>query len=346
MARPRWRCFERRRSFHGMEPATERKALVTGATGFVGRALVPALCARGWGVVAASRRPHSTSAVAGVEWRTCDILRPETLAGALAGVEVAYYLVHSMGGGHLDFQEMERRAAGHFVEAAAKAGIERIIYLGGPAPPGRPSEHLRSRLEVGEILRAGPVQAIELRASMVIGTGGASWQIVRDLAMRLPWMVLPRWLKSRTRPVALDDVVVALTAAAEMPLQDSAWFDLPGPEVLSGRQVLERIAALRGRRILAAEVPLLTPQLSALWLKLVASTDFSLARELVVGLREDLLPEDDSFWQLIGHSELVPFDVAARRALAHEPRRRGVRHRVARLEERLVDLAAARASRR
>ncbi len=176
---------------------------------------------------------------------------------------------------------------------------------------------------------------------MVIGNGSASWQIVRDLALRLPGMLLPTWLKSRTRPVALSDVIAALVAAAELPLLSSEWFDLPGPEILSGRQILERIAALRGRRILALEVPLLTPQLSALWLKLVTRTDFTLARELVLGLRQDLLPKDERFWQLIGHPQLMPFDEAARRALANEPRQPGVAEQVARLEEKLVDLTAA-----
>ncbi|HZG47622.1 MAG TPA: NAD(P)H-binding protein, partial [Allosphingosinicella sp.] len=158
-----------------------RKALVTGATGFIGRTLVPALRADGWDVVAASRRPiTSATDAAGVEWRTCDLLRAETLPAAIAGADVAYYLVHSMGGGHADFCELERRAAQAFAEAAAQAGVKRVVYLGGPSPPGPPSEHLKSRLAVGEILRAGPVPTVELRASMVIGSGSASWQIVRD----------------------------------------------------------------------------------------------------------------------------------------------------------------------
>lgn len=329
-----------------MQNTSDRKVLVTGATGFIGRVLVPALRARGWPVVAASRRPM-TSAIdaAGVEWRTCDLLRPETLPAALEDVKVAYYLVHSMGGGNADFRELERRAAKAFVAASAKAGVERIVYLGGPAPRGRPSEHLKSRLEVGEILRAGSVSTVELRASMVIGTGGASWQIVRDLALRLPAMVMPRWLRSRTRPIALDDVLVALVAAADLTIEGSEWFDVPGPEIMSGRQILERIAALRGRRIPRVEVPLLTPQLSALWLRLVTRTDFTLARELVVGLREDLLPRDERFWQLIGHTRLLPFDEAARRALAGEPQPTGVRERVVWLEEKLVELTATRGPR-
>ncbi|MFW5925421.1 MAG: NAD(P)H-binding protein [Myxococcota bacterium] len=326
-----------------MTSITDRKTLVTGARGFVGRALVPALRAAGHHVVAASRRPGPHPGVGdGVEWRVCDLLRPETLPGALAGVGVAYYLVHSMGGGHDDFRELERRSARAFVDAAADAGLERIVYLGGPAPRGRPSEHLASRLEVGEILRAGAVPAVELRASMLVGGGSASWQIVRDLSMRLPAMVLPRWLRSRTRPVALEDAVAALVAAATMPIDGSPWFDIPGPETLTGREILERIAALQGRHIPAVEVPLLTPHLSALWLKLVTRADFSLARELVLGLGEDLLPEDEGFWERIGHTDLVPFDVAARRALANEPRPAGARQWLGRAEERLVERTARR----
>lgn len=280
----------------------------------------------------------------GVEWRRCDLHRPETLANALSGVDVAYYLVHSMGGGNADYRGMERSAAQAFTRAAADAGVRRIIYLGGPAPLGPPSEHLRSRLETGEVLRSGTVPTVELRASMVIGAGSASWQIVRDLAMRLPVMVLPRWLKSRTMPVSLDDVLVALAAAAELPVAGSEWFDIPGPEVMNGQQILERIAALRGRRFLALEVPLLTPQLSALWLKLVTRTDFALARELVVGMRDDLLPHDDRFWKLAGHTELVGFDDAARTAIAGEVPQRGIRGHAARAIEKLAGAVTARTS--
>lgn len=302
-----------------LKAVTRRTVLVTGATGFIGRALVSGLAEGGFQVVAASRNPPPTGqAASGVLWRRSDLLQPETLPGLLQGVEVAYYLVHSMGAGHEDFRELERRSARTFADAAAKARVARIVYLGGPAPKGRPSEHLGSRLEVGEILRSGTVPTLELRASMVIGRGSASWQIVRDLALRLPMMVLPRWLKSRTRPIALDDVVAALVGGADIPLTKSAWFDLPGPETLSGRQILERIAGLRGRRILALEVPFLTPALSALWLKLVTRTDFAVARALVAGLTEDLLPDSDGYWKAVGKGELISFDEAGRRALAAE----------------------------
>lgn len=290
--------------------------MVTGASGFIGQALIPTLQARGFQVVATSRRPRASAD--GVLWRTCDLLDPGTLPAAFEGARVAYFLVHSMGSESSSFRQLERKTAEAFVEAAAKAGVERIVYLGGPAPPGVPSEHLRSRLEVGEILRSGPVPAAELRASMVIGHGSASWQIVRDLALRLPVMVLPKWLASRTRPIALPDVIEALASAADLPLTHSDWFDLPGPEVMNGQQILERIAALRGRRFLALRVPFLSPRLSALWLRLITRTDFALARELVMGLQEDLLPKDERFWTLIDHGPLMSFDAAARSALASE----------------------------
>lgn len=325
-----------------MTDASDREVLVTGATGFIGRNLVAALLARGVRVAAASRRPQPSRDGSGVRWLCCDLHRAETLPAAFADIEVAYYLVHSMGAGHTDFGELERRAAEAFVEAAANAGIKRIVYLGGSSPAGPASEHLRSRLAVGEILRAGSVLAVELRASMVIGQGSASWQIVRDLAMRLPAMVLPRWLESRIMPVALEDVLIALAAAAKLPLPASEWFDIPGPEIMSGRQILERIAALRGRKILAIQVPMLTPELSALWLRLVTRADFELARELVLGLREDLLPDDARFWGLIEQTELVSFDDAARSALAAEPPESGAWHRIAGAVERVVAMTSRR----
>lgn len=314
-----------------MPSERRRQILVTGATGFIGRALVRALVARGESVIAASRQPKPPASMPPVvEWRQCDLLQASSLVDAVVGVDVAYYLVHSMGSGQAHFSDAERRAAEAFVDATDRSGVKRIVYLGGPAPLGPTSEHLRSRLRVGEILRAGSVPTVELRASMVIGHGSTSWQIVRDLGMRLPVMILPKWLKSRTRPVALDDVVTALAAASTIALEASTWFDVPGPEVMTGREILERIGRLRGRQIIAIEVPLLTPQLSALWVKLVTRADYAVARELILGLSEDLLPRDEQFWQLIGHSELLPFDEAARRALLserQEPARSLPRHR-------------------
>ena len=191
------------------------------------------------------------------------------------------------------------------------------MYLGGVAPSGPPSEHLRSRLEVGEALRGGAVPALELRASMVVGAGSASWQIVRDLAARLPAMVLPRWLRSRTQPLAVDDAVAALVAGLALPLAGSAAFDLPGPQVLTGRAILEQTARVLGlRRPRVVEVPLLNPWLSSQWVRLVTRADWPVARELVLGLTSDLLARDDRYWAAIGRGRRVPFARAAAAAVA------------------------------
>jgi uncharacterized protein YbjT (DUF2867 family) len=274
----------------------------------------------------------------------CDLLDPQTLPAALAGVEVAYYLVHSLGATE-GFRERDRRAASAFVGAAAAAGLRRIVYLGGVAPRHHVSEHLASRLEVGRILREGPVPTIELRAGMIVGPGSASWQIVRDLALRLPAMVLPAWLSSRLSPIALDDVVQALLDAREVPLPRSAHYDLPGPQTLTAKEVLERIAALEGRRLPTLSLPWLTPRLSSWWLRLVTRTNFELARELVLGLTEDLLPEDRRYWELTQHPPKLSFDDAALKALAAE---RGGREvpRLGRLEESLIRRTAPRARRK
>jgi uncharacterized protein YbjT (DUF2867 family) len=200
-----------------------RKVLVTGAAGFVGRALVPSLVEAGYEVRATTRHLSRATAMTGVAWVECDVNRPEDVERALEGVDAVFFLVHAMGSGAQNYGDIERRVALHLSEAAARAGVQRIVYLGGVAPATEPSEHLRSRLAVGEVLRAGSVPAIELRASMIIGNGSASWQIVRDLAMRLPAMLLPSWTASRTRPIALPDVVVALVRALTLPLSGSAW---------------------------------------------------------------------------------------------------------------------------
>jgi len=293
--------------------------LVLGATGFVGGALVTALADANETVLAASRSPRRSadSGRPGVRWIHCDLTRPGTIAPALDGVDVAYYLVHSMGGRGDDFRDTDRRCARAFAHAAAVSSCRRIIYLGGVAPRRRPSEHLASRLEVGEILRAGEIPALELRASMIVGNGSASWQIVRDLAERLPVMILPRWLDTRTCPIALPDAITALLDAREVPLPTSRWFDIPGPEVLSAREMLSLVAALDGRRVPSVRVPVLTPGLSAMWLKLVSGADYPLARELVLGLRHDLLPQR-SFWSVTGGAPRRTFREAAAEALAVE----------------------------
>ncbi len=316
-------------------PTAARRVLVTGATGFIGRALVPALRAAGHRVTATTRRlrPDLDRAV---DWAEVDLSRPPSLPGVLAGMDAAYFLVHGMAGSR-DYVARERSMAAAFAEAAHRAGLERIVYLGGLAPRGRASRHLASRLAVGDALRAGPVPAIELRASMVVGPGSASWQVVRDLALRLPVMLLPAWARSRTCPVWVGDVVGALVAALELPLRASACFDLPGPDVLTVREILACVAALQGRALPVVTAPLPAPRVSSLWLKLVCDADWRVVREIVLGLADDLLPRDARYWRLAGLPPPIPFRDAARRALeADRPERSGLRGVVKALEEALV----------
>lgn len=294
-----------------------RTLLLTGATGFVGRAVRPALEQSGWHVRGLTRdAERARAAMPNATWVQGDVADASSIARALDGVDAAFYLVHAIGEGD-DYHAREVAAAERF----AAAGVRRVVYLGGVAPTGPGSEHLRSRLDVGEALRTGPAPTVELRASMIVGYGSLSWLIVRDLAARLPVMVLPRWLRSRTQPVAIDDVVVALVRALDVPLDGNAWFDVPGPETLSGKEILERTARVMGLGApLSIDVPVLTPRLSSLWLRLVTRANWTVAREVVIGLTEDLLAKDERYWALIDHPHRTPFDAAARQALIDERR--------------------------
>jgi uncharacterized protein YbjT (DUF2867 family) len=300
-----------------------RTVLITGATGFVGRHLVVELERAGFEVWGGSRSPErARRQFPGRRFRRLELDEPRSIVNALRGCDAAVYLVHGMAskdGG--DYEAHERKMAAQFVRAAERAGVRRIVYLGGARPSGKPSKHLRSRLATGEILRKGAITTVELQASMIIGDGGESWTIVRDLALRLPVMILPKWLRHRSQPIAIDDVTYALRRALELDLPDEARVveALPGPEVLSGRAILERIAALRGIRPWILEVPLLSPRLSSHWIALVTRADARVARELVEGLSSDLLAPGSmggrGFWLRCPERRRMGFDEAARRAL-------------------------------
>jgi uncharacterized protein YbjT (DUF2867 family) len=216
------------------------------------------------------------------------VLRPETLAPALEGVGVAYYLVHSMGrGGSGDFSASDRDAARNFGEAAKDAGVDRLVYLGGLGEPG--SKHLRSRHETGEVLGSFGIPLTYFRAAAVIGAGSESFRTVAYLVKRLPLMLTPSWTRTRTQPVAIADVAGALAALAQ---RDDAPgnVDLGGADVLSYREMIRRTAAVLGRRRpLVLRVPLLTPRLSSYWVALVTPVEMGLVRPLVEGLREEML---------------------------------------------------------
>jgi uncharacterized protein YbjT (DUF2867 family) len=294
------------------------RVLLTGATGFVGQHLHGPLARAGWMIRCLSRNPaRARVRWPGREWVGGDVAEPAALRAELEGCDVLYYLVHGMGDLRPGWEAREVETAERLAREAAAAGVGRIVYLGGVEPVGPPSRHLASRLAVGRVLRGGRVPCVELRAGMIVGTGSASWTIVRDLAARLPAMVLPAWLRNRSEPVALDDVIGALLASARAPLA-GAWWDLPGPEALAGKDVLLRVAAVMGRRPVLLEVPLVTPGLSIHWIRLVTRADHRLARELVEGLRSDLLASRP-FWGPAGLPAPMALEESARRALAEEP---------------------------
>lgn len=293
------------------------RILVTGATGYVGGRLVEPLLAAGHEVVCLVRRPGSLDDRPWrdrVEVRIGDLLDPATLEKGLAGCDVAYYLVHSMGR-HGDFRRAERESANNFRTAAEAAGLSRIVYLGGMGS-GRLSEHLASRQEVGRLLAEGPVPVTELRAAVVIGAGSLSFEMLRSLTEVLPVMTTPRWVRTRCQPIAVEDLLTLLENAAVDPDFGSKVLDIGGPDVLSYEQMMRVYAREAGlRRRLIIPVPVLSPGLSSLWVGLVTPLPAATARPLVSSLRNEVAVGDDRFLELLGHSP-IPFAEAVRRALA------------------------------
>jgi uncharacterized protein YbjT (DUF2867 family) len=264
------------------------KALVTGATGFVGGRLAAHLDELGHDVrclVRDSGRAHSLES-AGLELREGDVLDRDSLRGAGAGVDVAYYLIHSMGRGsdRSGFAERERSAASNFAAMALEEGVERVVYLGGLGE--RPaSEHLRSRAETAALLgREGPPLTY-FRAGMVIGAHSAGYQILRHLVKRLPAMIAPAWLRNRTQPIAIDDVLAYLVQAAERPDTAGRELQIAGPDVITYGELIHMMADVLGiRRAPQVPVPLLSPKLSSLWIGLVTPVDAGVAQPLIESL--------------------------------------------------------------
>ena len=293
------------------------RVLVTGATGFVGGHLVPALLDRGHDVVALTRDPSSYVAPAGVEVVEGDVLDPDL---RLPPVDTAYYLVHSMQAGE-DFEERDRRAARNFQRAADAAGIERLIYLGGLGNEDEGlSEHLRSRREVERLLGEGDADLTALRAAIVIGAGSASFQIIRQLAARLPVMVTPSWVRTECQPIYIDDVVEYLVGVLESPATAGETYEIGGPDVLTYQEILTTTAQLLvGRRPLIVPVPVLSPGLSARWLGLVTDVDVSVAKPLVDGLATRVVVTDHGVDEFV-QPDLTGFEESVRLALGEEPR--------------------------
>ena len=289
--------------------------LVTGATGFVGHNLLPALLAAGHDVRALVRDRSRYDGPESVTVYEGDLLEPGSFDAALAGVDAAYYLVHSMRAG-ADYAERDRRAARNFVAATDAAGTERVVYLGGLGEEReRLSEHLRSRREVEHILAEADAALTSLRAALIVGEGSASFEMVRQLATRLPVMVTPQWVDTACQPIAIDDVVTYLVGVLEVPETAGRTFEIGGPEVLSYREMLTRTAELvAGRRPLVVPVPVLTPRLSAGWVHLVTDVPRSVAHPLILGLKTSVVVTDDSITEYIP-VELTPFEQAVTAAV-------------------------------
>ena len=286
------------------------KVVVFGATGFIGRALLPVLAAE-QEVVAVSRSPRPPQK--GITWVVGDVTDAPAVRRALDGADVVYYLVHSLGSP--DFEERDVAAARTTAAEAETAGARQIVYLGGLGEEGEElSPHLRSRLETGRALASGAVPLTTLRAAVVVGKGSAAFETIVALVDRLPVMVAPRWVSTPTQPIALADTVRYLAAVAGRGETIGETYDLGGPEVMTYRQMIERVADMRRKRRAIIEVPVLTPFLSSLWLHLVTPVAASVARPLVEGLRNPTVAEDTRILDLVPFP-LTPFDRAAREAL-------------------------------
>lgn len=297
------------------QPDARPLHVVFGASGYIGTNLVPELLAAGHRVRATARNLEVLEGRgwSGVEQVRADALDPATLTGALAGADVAYYLVHSMAAGRR-FGEIDREAAGNFARAAAAAGVRRIVYLGGLIPPDPRSQHLRSRAETGEVLRQGPVPVTEVRAGMIIGPGSAAYEVIRDLVNHLPVMVTPSWVRSRSTPIALPDLLAYLLAVAERPEAAGLILDAGGPDAVTYEEIMRCYGRLVGRQPRILPVPVLTPRLSSYWLRFVTSVPTSIAQALVEGLEHDFVADDATLRSLVPR-RLMGLEEAIRAAI-------------------------------
>jgi uncharacterized protein YbjT (DUF2867 family) len=300
--------------------ADRRLLLLTGATGYVGGRLLRALEARGERVRCLARRPEALAARAGLGTEVVrgDVLDPVAVAAAMAGVDVAYFLVHALGEAK-GFEDAERGAASVFATAARAAGVRRIVYLGGLGRDVELSPHLRSRQEVGRILAGAGVPVTEFRASIVIGSGSLSFEMVRALVDRLPVMITPRWVWTLAQPIAIEDVIAYLVAAADADTAGGAVYEIGGPDRIAYAELLREYARQRGLRRLLVRVPVLTPRLSGLWLGLVTPVYARIGRKLVDSLRHETVVTDDAALRAFS---IRPRGVreAIARALVHEDR--------------------------
>jgi len=287
------------------------KVLVAGASGFVGRRLCPALEQHGHAVRAMTRRPQSYRGVG--EPVLGDVSDAGSLDAAADGCQAAYYLVHSLAS--TNFEKDDASGARAFGSAAVRAGVERIVYLGGLGrDDDELSAHLRSRREVEHLLGEGGVPVTTLRAGIIVGYGGISWEMTRQLVEHLPLMVTPRWVHTKTQPIAVDDVVRYLVGVLDVPETAGRAFDIGGPDVLEYVEMMRRVAVIEGRRRVVIPVPLLSPSLSARWLALVTDVDTQTGRSLIDSMTNEVIVRDDSIRKLV-QFEPMEYDDAVLQAL-------------------------------
>ncbi|MDG1895165.1 MAG: SDR family oxidoreductase [Fuerstiella sp.] len=275
-----------------------RKILVTGGTGYVGGRLIPLLRDRGnqFELRLMARKPEYLRARVGDDSEIVagDVTKPETLTTALENVDTAYYLIHSMGSGQ-DFEDQDRLAAQNFALAAKEQRVRRIVYLGGLGEQDEfLSKHLRSRHEVGEVLKESGAQVIEFRASIVIGSGSLSFELIRALVQKLPVMICPKWVSTQAQPIAIEDVLTYMSYALELPEGDSRVYDIGGPDQVSYGDLMREYARQRGLKRLMIPVPFLSARLSSLWLGLVTPVYATIGRKLVESLKNPTIVNDNS----------------------------------------------------
>ena len=292
--------------------------LIVGASGYIGTNLVEHLRKEGRRVRAASR---NIEVLEGRDWHdvelcAADALQPDSLNLALKGVDTAYYLVHSMAAGS-DFPAIDAEAARNFAAAAARQEVRRIVYLGGLTPEDPRSAHLKSREETGDILREGSVPVTELRAGMIIGPGSAAWEVIRDLVNHLPVMVTPRWVFSRSTPIALGNLLHYLAEVPKHAATAGEVYDVGGPDTLTYAEIMRGYGKLVNKKPIIIPVPVLTPRLSSYWLRLVTAVPTNIARALIDGLSQDVIADDERLVALIPQ-HLLTFEAAAIDALAAE----------------------------
>ena len=289
--------------------------LVFGASGYIGSHLAPHLASQGLLVRATSRNVEVIEGRdwQGVELAEADALEPESLDSVLEDVDIAYYLVHSMAAGK-SFPELDATAARNFADGATRQGVKRIVYLGGLVPDSPKSMHLRSRQQTGDILRAGSVPVTEIRAGMIIGPGSAAWEVIRDLVNHLPIMITPRWVFSRSTPIALSNLLRYLADAPMLEETAGQIYDVGGADELTYAEIMRQYAELAGKSLRIIPVRVLTPRLSSYWLRLVTSVPTNIARALIDGLSQDVIADDDRLASLVPQ-RLLGFREAAVEAL-------------------------------